>query len=529
MSELYVEPEMAVGVNGATVYTEAGVADPAVVLYSKLIRGTDSATLLSIASQVEDIELLALITFYARDILEGNGERQIFYILFQQIYRRWPEKAVNLLSLVPEYGAWFDLYRMLDGRTSTAWEFEPVRMTNPLAEHAAEVYAQRLLDEYRTIQRDPEAHISLAAKWAPREGKRYHWFAKMLMKKSRTNYKEYRRMVSALSAHLDVLERKMCHDDSGASRWSDIKYEAVPSLALKKYRKAFEKVKPDNTDREAAHMNFMAYLTKLQAKETTAHGKLIYPHEFVKHLKNSAEPDPVLEAQWADLVASLRGRGVLSDTVVMADVSGSMYQPIHGTTKALDVSIGLSILLSELSTSVAQDGIMTFSAEPVWYDLSQYEGIWAKVKYLTSTDSGLNTNFQGAMNLLLNTLRTKKVPPGKEPKKLVVITDMGWDAAAGDCGDRWEADLSRLRRHFREEGDWGVPHIILWNVSTQFNDYHAQADTPGVSMISGWNSNLMKQFMDGVDIVQMLSDPRQAMRAVLYSDRYQPVIEALEL
>ena len=118
------------------------------------------------------------------------------------------------------------------------------------------------------------------------------------------------------------------------------------------------------------------------------------------------------------------------------------------------------------------------------------------------------------------------MPLGREPKQLLVLTDMGWDAASGgDMG--WSTHLENVKNKFAQAGGWAVPRIVVWNLATTFmHQYHAEASQPGVAMVSGWNSNLLKQFMEGGDLAE-LSSPSTHMRTVLYSERYQPVLDAL--
>ncbi len=523
MSELYIEPEIALGVNGSNVFTPFGVGDPALVLYSSLIRGTSAENLEAMAYQVESLELLSLIAFFTRDILEGNGERDLFYILLRHIHRRWPEHAPRLLPLVPEYGAWFDAYRMFETSRCRTWTADPVSIKDALADQLADIYAAQLKKDATA-----EGRVSLAGKWAPREGKRHHWFAKLLMKKLRMNYKEYRRLISDLSAKCNVVEQKMCHDGSGAAHWKDIDFETVPSLAMAKYRSAFLHCKAGDDDRMEAHANFVQYVQKLQMRQTTAHGRLLYPHQFVQHARTvpfGSEEQIVLQAQWEDLVRSVRAKGVLKDTVVMADLSGSMMQPLAGHTTAMDVCLGLAMLLSEVNTNVFADQVMTFSSDPEWVDLKDRTNLYSKMYALQECEYGLSTNFEAALTLLLQSLEKYQVQPGEEPKQLIIITDMGWDSAVG-C--EWnETHLDILRQRYAEAGAWSVPRIVVWNVSSMYKEFHAPAVAPGVVQISGWSSNLVKQFMDGHDLVNIMSSPAESMRAVLYSDRYQPVLDAL--
>jgi hypothetical protein len=148
---------------------------------------------------------------------------------------------------------------------------------------------------------------------------------------------------------------------------------------------------------------------------------------------------------------------------------------------------------------------------------------------------GVSTDFQKAMDLVLKTLKDNQTPPGEEPKNLIVITDMGWDAASkyGGAGyytgnsyghhhrtGDWETHLDAIKASFKR-GGWEPPRIVIWNVSAQYSsDFHAQADTPGVIMLSGWSPSLFKILCEeGPRCVT----PYDALRAQLDDKRYDCV------
>ncbi len=75
---------------------------------------------------------------------------------------------------------------------------------------------------------------------------------------------------------------------------------------------------------------------------------------------------------------------------------------------------------------------------------------------------------------------------------------------------------------------WKPPVIVIWNLSGLYkNQFQHKATEEGVCLISGWNSNLIKQFMDGDDIVDIVTNPAKHMYSVLRSERYYAVMEAL--
>ncbi len=539
MSELYVEPEddflhpdgMAVGVNGSAVITEEGLDNPLLVLFTSLNRGLSEVDLQRMVAAIPDskFDLLVVMAFYCRDVLEGNGERRLFYLLFRMLYERNPERMAKVFELIPQYGAWFDMYRMFDierkGRS-----MNPVAIDdNAMIAKFADIYVRQLTEDHAK-----EGTISLAGKWAPREGHHYHWFCKKLVSRVSEGssicerFKTYRKMVAELNRRLHTVETFLCADATGQTHFGDIDFGAVPSLALRKYRKCFLEVVENNPDRERCRERFLEHIARAESGQAAVHGQLVYPHDFVRDLLKERDEERirVIEAQWRDLVQSIQAKGSLTGTVIMADFSGSMTLGGYGSVSPLEVAMGLAALGAHVATDAFRGKFLTFDYKPEWHDVSACTTLMQTLKSMQNVSQGCNTDFEAAMELVLQTLKDSGAAPGTEPKQIVVITDMGWDQARKKKAQPWETHVSMLKRKWKEAG-YTLPLLIIWNVSSSYREYHHSCNEENVAVISGWNSNIMKMFLDGKDVVKKLANPVQAMMTTLLSDRYNPVREAL--
>jgi hypothetical protein len=163
--------------------------------------------------------------------------------------------------------------------------------------------------------------------------------------------------------------------------------------------------------------------------------------------------------------------------------------------------------------------LMTFDSTPTWHTFPEgSDDLFDCMATISgSIGHGLSTDFQKAMELVLDTLKDARVRPGEEPKNLVVLTDMAWDqACVGGCVSRytghsyishaktaaWETHVEMIRASFKRAGEelwgagngWQMPRIVIWNLSSVSGatDLHATADTPGVIMLSGWSPTLFR-------------------------------------
>ena len=393
--------------------------------------------------------------------------------------------------------------------------------------------------------------VSLLAKWIPREGKPLA--KKLAMELSgkemiQQRLADYRKRVSTLNRYLKTTEIYMC-----ANKWEDIKPKNVPARCLKLNTKAFLNESlgsntlrhPDDNERNLCRDRFREYFAEIANGRRLAKGAdTIYPHEIIRTILNklqssSEDERNALIGSWNTFVVKAKEGGGLGRSIPMCDFSGSM----NGLP--IDVSFALGLLISELTTGAFKNKILTFDSTPMMIDLPDGD-IFQKVEHLeinSQYGKGVSTDFQKAMDLILENLVKNRVPVGEEPENLIVLTDMAWDQA---CGSNemsiythnmyrrnvktkpWQTQIQMIRDNFKRSGEdmfgegkgYKVPRIVIWNLSASCKDMHAQADEEGVVMLSGWSSALFKVLMaKGVEI----QTPYSALRYQLDDEMYDIV------
>jgi hypothetical protein len=180
-------------------------------------------------------------------------------------------------------------------------------------------------------------------------------------------------------------------------------------------------------------------------------------------------------------------------------------------------------LISEINHPAFRDHILTFDAVPQWHSFVGKKTVQEKLATLRNCGQGLNTDFYKACRCVLDRMVKYKVPVGEEPEDLIVITDMGFDDASAchpsSVSQSWESQLQRIRREFKEAGEWKPPRIVIWNVRAAYKDFHATADQEGVVQLSGWSPSMLKALQKGIQV----QTPYQGMRSVLDDARYDAV------
>jgi hypothetical protein len=527
-------PQRKQGVNGAEVYTETG--DERVTLFTMLNRVLEESYIREAvgsvaASNCEDkIRDMFVMAFQTRDIRGGKGEKKLFYQFFHVLYRFWPYIAVNMVSLVPEYGCWRDMWEL--------WGRIP-----ELKEAILAIVKKQFMEDLSAAARGELNEMSLLAKWLPREkSATYRGLAAPIANalypnelSERRQLIRYRKETSFMNSALKTVEIDMC-----GGRWRKINPEAVPGRNLKLHDAAFlnetksgELRWPDDSDRMKCRKHFQEFVKDLASGSKKAHGaNVVLPHELVLKAQNPTTTEDqhgVTQAQWDSIREETIRLGGLDKAIAMCDFSGSM------SGIPLQISLALGILISECTHPSFKDHILTFDATPQWHSFREWKSLKYKLESLRDCGQGLNTDFYRACQMILARMIQWKVPVDEAPEDLIVITDMGFDTAANTNNyssssrhSAWETQVSRIQREFREAGEylwgkgngWKAPRIVIWNVRAAFKDFHAMADQKGVVQLSGWSPSILKALQKGGVSVQT---PYQGMRAILDDERYDPV------
>lgn len=535
-----------IGVNGETVYTAAGVEDSRVALFAMLNRDLDADTLHDAICKVFEysnqtnqspMELdMFLMAFQTRDIRGGKGEKQLFYQFMKTLYEVDPLITTNVVRHIPEYGCWRDM-----------WEI--MTEVPELSSEILKVTRDTFWTDRLHLAAGSTGKMSLLAKWLPREGSVYSRAAKEIaafMYPMITNGKKrmmtYRKEVSEMNKALKTVEVNMCN-----GTWQDIAPERVPGRCLKIHSKAFYNLEvqndvetlryPDSEDRMECRYHFLDWKEELKNGTKKAKGAdVIMPHELVMQTltkgRGNDEQD-ITQAQWVSIREKMAAGGGLGKAVAMCDFSGSM----NGLPKT--ISLALGILISEVTHPSFRDHILSFDSNPAWHSFAGMKTLQEKLRSIWGNlGQGLSTDFYKACMCILDRMVEHRVPVGEEPEDLIVLTDMGFDAASSvKVEGRYTYTivkrpylLEEIRMKFMEAGEniwgkgngWKPPRIVIWNLSATYDDFHATAHQEGVAQLSGWSPNVLKVLEKGrVEV----TTPYETMRQILDDERYGKIAD----
>ena len=405
------------------------------------------------------------VLFYLRDVRSGQGERRVYEIGVKTL-----KSKLNVDSLIEatiEIGSWRDVFNF--------FSFEEYM---PLVKERYENHIKE--DKY-----------DLMEKWLPSVGGSKNKLANNIANYLGLTAKQYRKYLSKARASLDVVEVKMC-----ANKWSDIRYDHVPSKAGMNYRGAFEE-----HDSERYH----EYLKDVVSGKSKINVKDLYPYEITgKYLSIGKKYDESLEVMWKNLPDYTRG----GNAIVVADTSGSMYG------MPMNIATSLAIYFAEHNTGMFHNEYITFSERPVFMKFKDTDSLYNKVKYMENHSIIANTNIRRVFELILKAGKDSNLPKEEMPSTIYIISDMEFDYAVNDK----DTNLEEIKKLYLES-NYDMPNLVFWNVNSWQNTIPCRYNEKGVALVSGASPSLFKMAMSN-DM-----DPEKFMHSVIDVERYNVLAE----
>ncbi|KAK3671455.1 hypothetical protein LTR78_008733 [Recurvomyces mirabilis] len=329
--------------------------------------------------------------------------------------------------------------------------------------------------------------------------------------------------LSVLRKHLDIVETKLTN-----KTYEAIKYDRIPSLAMKQYTPLFAEKDFDRFDK---------YLDSVAEGKSSISGATLLPSTLVSGVGKAALPTiqrgagtnaktmveekmrnirmKSTNGQWKALVQRIKDNGTLESSIAVCDVSGSMTFPqFPDRTCPMDSAIGLSLLIAEVTAQPFGGHFITFSAAPQVLKVggsTDNRTFEEKVQYIQSSDWGMNTDFVAVFErLILPMAIEKKLTQEEMVKQVFVFSDMQFDAA-DTTTSRWSTSYERIQKKYKEAG-YEMPKLIFWNLAggragyqntgTSGSDSKDTAPKPvtaaeeNTALVSGYSQGQLKMFLD---------------------------------
>ncbi|NGX06413.1 MULTISPECIES: DUF2828 family protein [Mycobacteroides] len=418
----------------------------------------------------EDPQSAIRTMFYLRDVRGGQGERAVFRACLKRLADLGFTPMDKVLKHIPEYGRWDDIF------------YEGSKVTGAMAK----LVGDQLVKDAHDFNRGES--VSLLAKWLPSDtSKGRAELAINLRKAIGLDQRKYRKVLSRLRSRIELLEH-----DMSAKRWDEIDWGKLPSQAHRTHVKAFHRHTP------AEYQAYLDSVTKGEAKINTS---TLYPHEVYRM---ATRGEPAADVMWANLPDYTTG----SDSLVMADVSGSMTW--ENNALAMAVSVSLALYFAERNKGAYNGYFMTFASSP---QLIKAEGetLRQRLASIENAPLGGSTNLEAAFDTIL----AAGVRSGEVPKSLYIVSDMEFNQAVS-YGSRSTSIFEGAKGKFVRAG-LELPHVVFWNVNARNSNYPALAHDGNVSLVSGFSPSIFGMAVEG-------KSPAELVQDVVNGPRYQPIV-----
>lgn len=447
--------EDALTANGAVTHSSTDSALLDLFAIGGSLRNVDESTIIGVWTKAyaESNKLALQMLLWIRDARGGAGERRTFRVIYGWLKKYAPEHATMLAERVPTVGRWDDLWK-----------------SGPVSERELELIASNLENP-------------LLCKWLPRRG---DFFQQLAYKKEWS--------LGTLRKHLAAVS-KTVEQFMSANKWGQITYEHVPSKAMSIYNGAFGRHDKGRFD---------TYVTSVTKGETKINASVLFPYDLIlaaSKNKNAA----VVEAQWKALP---NYANTDENILVVADTSGSMGS--FGTTvlAPIHASISLAMYTAERNKGIFKDTFITFSAHP---ELQMLAGNFMnRIAQLSRAAWGMNTDIQAVFSLILDKAKKFNVPAEEMPTKIIIVSDMEFDACASN---RSETNFNEIRKLYLASA-YEMPALIFWNVNGRPGNNPVKLSNKNVALVSGYSPSIIPSIL-GESI-----SPYDVMMKTIDKERY---------
>lgn len=557
--------------NGSILYTKEGMVGGVnttqlqgqlILLFNGTVRGCSPNQLQQLilnvqeaiqpSNQLDTIQNLFIMSFQLRSIREsgGKGERDLSRWMWIVLYSLYPEYLISLLDLIPHYGYWKDLIKLIeDLNDKELLEQLGFNGSNqPLLDAIYQQFQEQLISDKRTLESN-QKQLSLLAKWFPKEGrshdKKYKTgkriaqrvFPKEFQRDPTWGRKCLRQLISNLNQAIHTTETLM-HDN----KFHLIQFQLVPGKCLQLKRRSFlnlvggsksksNEPRCQEKDRVKCAENLEKHIQEVSIGKVKLQGKTLQPHEIVKSIHENRIKSPLekklVNVQWKAILdsylelAEKEGSIGLDKVMPLVDVSGSMLGiPIL-------VSVALGIMFSQLAKGPFHNRFLAFSETPEWTLFKEEWDIIQRVRHAFGCNGhGLSTDYLACHELILDIAEKHKLQPQDLPEIFLVLSDMQFNSAMKSTGSNKYPIISKyiqpsllhnintitdhintitdhrpqheiLTQAYHDHGikvcgkPFILPRTIYWNLRGDTQGCAVQADTPNTQLASGFSPNML--------------------------------------
>lgn len=451
-------------------------------------RSDEDCILLFKKAYAEDPELALKCLFWVRDCRGGAAERRFFRVCLKWLAKQDKDAVVRNFSYIVELGRFDDFYCLVNTPAETA-----------MFEYLKRIVAEDI--EIVNSFKNENVAISLVGKWLKScnsSSKETCRLGKKTAKAFGLTERQYRKMLSALRSRINIVEKLMSEN-----KWNDIDFSKVPSLAGLRYRNAFQKHLPEKYE-EFVMSDDTKFKATVTAPYEVVNAALDYIDVHYAWNGNEIAGNEVARAAinkyWDNLKDWFDEQPL--NALCVIDTSGSMCSCANSSTQPINVAISLGMYAAEKAKGPFAGKYVSFASRPQLIDVDGVDFV-DKVNRIYRKNLVDNTNIEATMELLLQTAIKNNCTQEEIPEKLVIISDMEFDAMRYGYSSNVNTNtlFENISKHWEANG-YKMPKVVFWNVDCRQQNVPAIGE--GISYVSGFSSAIFKCIMsnkDGYDLM----------------------------
>lgn len=441
------------------------------------------------------------------NVSKGKGEKLLSYYMALWLLKHFPDVFnANYIRFVQDMGYYKDcliLAKMAKERKYSDNEIRTILMPMAISLIDDE---NKIIKKHLSGSRE-KITLTLASKWAPREGKAFSYLIPYLKQlcnitgaKSDMRWRIYIRQISRGN------ESKTIESLLSTKQYDLINFKAVPSKAFNLYKNAFMRI-PELSDK------FVAFLNNVRRVHARIHVNAMHPHELLNTYLSSLmfgdqlyDEDSVVESQWKCYIdnalnTSLNLERIECNFIPMIDLSDSMFV---GNALPAKVAITLGITMGMINMGIFHRKAITFSSNPMMADINgdtafaQINSLFEAIKNV-NYGSRMSTNIVKAFDALLEFILANEIPSSEVEKlKILILSDMEFDSA----DESLKGDMSPLEciRMKYAEHDYTTPQIVFWNLNGHMEYKPCQINSACVSCLGGFEPSIIEAFLESGEL-----------------------------
>ena len=469
-------------------------------LFYKVSRNISYEEFMKILNKSGSEEILDTIRliFHLRDCRGGKGERLLGRYAFQWLSIHYPKYMLKYMHKIPSYGRWDDLFYLFPNviLTSNPENYCTSNIDSMMIQQIEQQAVQLIGDQ---LKKDIQSthHISICSKWVPSENTKLdiqYNIRQTLCKYLQCSKKQLRKKyITPLRKRLHLIENDLCR-----KQYPNINFNSIPSYAILKYKKSFEK----NTK--------LLYEKHVQTNYINMN--TLYPYDIIKQYNLSnlpTHPDISIEKQWSIFIHRNQF-DCFKQTVPIVDVSVHMY------TKPLLKAYSIALLMLQCSISPFKDLIIECNDTLQCRYIPESYQLLDVLKQIPSSQTvSTSFNILKCFELFLEKANEHHLSERQIPNQLIFLSTMkGLQAVAKDLQKK--TLMQSIDDKYKEAG-FIRPRLIFFNVGGGPKRFPVLSNESNVALVSGYSHSIFKTLHYNV---QDIFNPITTMKKILESSRY---------